>query len=485
MKDCSTIVIGAGPAGLAAAYRLVKLGLQPILLEKTDKVGGLARTESYKGHRFDIGGHRFFTKVEEVQQLWQELLGERFLKVRRLSRIYYRGHFFDYPLNFFDALSHLGVFESLLILVSYLRARLQPHPEEKTFEQWVTNRFGHRLYETFFKAYTEKVWGIPCSEIQADWAAQRIRGLSLMTAASNALFGTDHAKTLINEFQYPAWGPGMMWQRLRDAVESQGGQVHFNAEVVRIGRKEDHVESVSFRCGDKTVALPGEHVISSMPIDELIAQIDPPPPAAVLQAARRLSYRAFVIVGLIVNQADLFPDNWIYVHSPEVRVGRIQNFKNWSAAMVADPAKTSLGLEYFCTEGDDIWTMSDSELILLASRELTGLGLGDISHVVDGVVFRQPKAYPVYDGRYRENLDVIQHFLATLDNLQTIGRNGMHRYNNMDHSMLTGMLAAENVLGGNHDLWKLNEEPQYLEEKVAGTPTRSDETEISTQARIP
>ena len=392
MKDRPVVVIGSGPAGLTAAHRLVELDLQPIVLEKADKVGGLARTESYKGYRFDIGGHRFFTKLEDVQKLWQELLGEGFLKVRRLSRIYYRDRFFNYPLDFSNALSNIGVFESLLILLSYSKARLRPYPEEDTFEQWVSNRFGHRLYEMFFQAYTAKVWGISGNEIRADWAAQRIGGLSLRTAASNALFGIDHAKTLITEFHYPAWGPGMMWQRFRDVVESQGGQVHLNAEVVRVRRKAHRVEGVSIRRDESVAEMSGEHFISSMPIDELIIRLDPPASPAVLQAARQLSYRAFVIVGLIVEQADLFPDNWIYVHSPEVRVGRIQNFKNWSAAMVPDPSRTSLGMEYFCTEGDDTWTMSDAELILLASRELTGLRLGNIRDVMDGVVFRQPKA---------------------------------------------------------------------------------------------
>ena len=458
------VIIGAGPAGLTAAYELVERDIRPIVLEKADEVGGLARTEIYKGYRFDIGGHRFFTKVEAIQRLWQEVLGEDFLKVPRLSRIYYQGRFFNYPLDFFNALSNLGIVESLLILLSYFKARLWPYREEETFQQWMINRFGQRLFKTFFQTYTEKVWGIPCHMIQADWAAQRIRGLSLMAAVFNALFGTNRAKTLINEFYYPVLGPGMMWQRFREIVESQGGQIHLNTEVIRLRREGRRIKSIIAQHDEKKIEISGEHFISSMPLTELIARLDPPPPTDVVRAARKLNYRAFIIVGLIVDRADVFPDNWIYVHNPEVKVGRIQKFKNWSPAMVPDPQKTSLGMEYFCTEGDDTWTMSDAELIELATGELASLGLADAGEVVDGVVFRQPGAYPLYDRDYRKHVEVIQRFLATMDNLQTIGRNGMHRYNNQDHSVLTGMLAVRNLLGEDHDLWSVNTEQSYYEE---------------------
>jgi protoporphyrinogen oxidase len=465
MNHHPVVIIGAGPAGLTAAYELIKRDIQPVVLEKADKVGGLARTEKYKGYRFDIGGHRFFTKFEEVQQLWQEMLGEDFLRVPRLSRIYYQGLFFNYPLAFFNTLSNLGFVESLLILLSYFKAQLWPYSQENTFEEWVTNRFGRRLYRTFFQIYTEKVWGIPCHKIQAEWAAQRIKGLSLAAAVSNAVLGTNNAKSLINEFHYPILGPGMMWQRFGELVESHGGQIHLNTEAIRLRREGCHIKSVIAQNGENMIEISGEQFISSMPLTELITRFDPPPPAEVVQAARKLNYRAFLIVGLIVDRANLFPDNWLYVHSPEIKVGRIQNFKNWSAAMVPDPSKMSLGMEYFCTEGGDLWTMSDSELIQLATRELATLKLNDASEVVDGVVFRQPKAYPVYDREYRRHLVVIQRFLATIDNLHTVGRNGMHRYNNMDHSMRTGMLAVQNVLGADHDLWEANEAEGYLEEE--------------------
>ncbi len=464
MEHHPVVIIGAGPAGLTAAYELVRMDLSPIVLEKGDKVGGMARTETYKGYRFDIGGHRFFTKVEEIQQLWQEMLGKDFSKVVRLSRIYYQGRFFNYPLDFFDALSNLGIGQSLQILLSYLKAQVWPYPEEDTFEQWVTNRFGRRLYETFFQTYTEKVWGIPCHMIRADWAAQRIRGLSLRVAVSNALFGTNHTRTLINEFHHPALGPGMMWERFREVVESQGGQVRLNTQVVRFRRESRRVKGLTARNGAKTVEISGEQFISSMPLPELMIRLDPSPPPDVLQAAQQLIYRAFILVGLIVDRADLFPDQWIYVHDPAVKVGRIQNFKNWSAAMVPDSRKTSLGMEYFCTEGDDTWTMSDADLVNLAVRELASLGLADIAAVEDGIVIRQPRAYPVYDREYRHHLAVIRRFLATIDNLQTIGRNGLHHYNNQDHSMLTGMLAVKNLRGEAHDLWSVNTDRSYCED---------------------
>lgn len=465
MNHSPTIIIGAGPAGLTAAYQLVKRNIRPIVIEKSNQVGGLARTEDYKGYRFDIGGHRFFTHLQEVEQLWEEVLGEEFIKVARLSRIYYQGRYFNYPLNIFNTLSNLGIVESLLILLSYFKAKLWPHPEEKTFEHWVINRFGQRLYQKFFKTYTEKVWGILCTTIQADWAAQRIKGLSLKTVVSNALFSNNHnrAKTLIHEFHYPVLGPGIMWQRFQELVEGQGGVTHLNSEVVRFKLKGNRIQEVSLIQGEKTIGIPGENFFSSIPLTELIFRLDPPAPNEVLVAAHHLTYRSFVLVGLIINRGDLFPDQWIYVHSPEVKVGRIQNFRNWSPKMVPDQKKTSLGMEYFCTEGDEIWRMPDIELLKLAKRELVHLGMAEAAEVEDGVVYRQPKAYPVYNNDYQQHLQVIQRFLVTIENLQTIGRNGLHRYNNQDHSMLTGMLAVENILGANHDLWELNKEREYIE----------------------
>lgn len=464
MKHYPVAIVGAGPAGLTAAYELVKEGIVPVVLEKGDKVGGLARTESYKGYRFDIGGHRFYTKVAAVQQLWQEVLGNEFIKVPRLSRIFYRGKFFNYPISAFNTLFNLGIIESALIILSYLRVRLWPLPKEETFEQWVINRFGERLYKTFFKTYTEKVWGIPCAEIQADWAAQRIKGLSLTTAIINALFGSNDTKTLIKEFDYPALGPGMMWEKFAEAVEDKDGKVYLDTKVISFEREGNKIKSITAEHNGELVEYSADNFITSMPISALVARMKPQPPEEVLHAARSLKYRDFLIVSLIVDRPSLFPDNWIYIHSPEVKVGRIQNFKNWSAALVPDASKTCLGMEYFCNEGQELWQMSDAELVELATRELAQLGLAKMADVKDGVVLRQPKAYPVYDAEYRGHLRVLEGFLTGIENLQTIGRNGMHRYNNQDHSMLTGMLAARNLLGEKHDLWDVNTERSYYED---------------------
>lgn len=464
--DQQVIVIGGGPAGLTAAYELTKLNRRPIVLEKQDKVGGLARTENYKGFYFDMGGHRFFTKSEEVKKMWREILGDDFLRRPRLSRIYYQKKFFYYPLKPLNALKGLGLFESLLIVLSYLRWQLFPYQREDSFEQWVTNRFGRRLFRTFFKTYTEKVWGIPCSELRAEWAAQRIKDLSLKTALlSMFLKPKQTIKTLIDEFDYPRFGPGTMWNAVKHQVEGWGGVVRMNTEVVGIHRCGNHIDSVVVSCNGRREVIWGTDFISSMPITEFIAQLDPPPPAAVLEAAAKLKYRDFLTVCLVVNKPDLFPDNWIYIHAPEVKVGRIQNFKNWSPDMIPDPTKTSLGLEYFCTEGSELWNMADADLIELGKRELDRIGLASYATVEDGCVFRVPKSYPVYDSDYQDYLAVVREFVDSLENFQTIGRNGLHRYNNQDHAMLTGMLAVRNLLlGEKHDLWSVNADQEYHEE---------------------
>ena len=462
----SVVIIGGGPAGLTAAYELGKFNRHPIVLEKRDIVGGLARTESYKGFYFDMGGHRFFTKAEEVKKMWHEVLRDNFLRRPRLSRIYYNGKFFYYPPKPLNALIGLGLVQSVLIVISYLRWQLFPYRREDTFEQWVTNRFGKRLFLTFFKTYTEKVWGIPCSELRAEWAAQRIKDLSLKTALLSMFLKPKRTiKTLIEEFDYPRLGPGMMWNAVKDTVEGRGGVVRMNTEVVRIHRTGNRIDSVVASCNGRKEVIQGADFISSMPVTECIKKLDPPPPAAVLQAAEKLTYRDFLTVCLIVNKPDLFPDNWIYIHDPDVRVGRIQNFKNWSPAMVPDPRKTSLGLEYFCTEGDAVWNTPDADLVELGKREVDRIGLASYADIEDGCVFRVPKAYPVYDSDYRDHLAILRTFVDGLKNFQTVGRNGLHRYNNQDHAMLTGMLAVRNlVLGQHNDLWSVNTEQEYHEE---------------------
>jgi len=466
LAEKQVVIIGAGPAGLTAAYELAKLNLHPIVLEKGERVGGLARTEDYKGFFFDMGGHRFFTKVEEVNKLWRHLLGENFLRRPRLSRIYYNRKFFDYPLKPLNALAGLGLWESLLIALSYIKWRLRPYPQEETFEQWVTNRFGKRLFQTFFKTYTEKVWGIPCSELKAEWAAQRIKDLSLKTVVLSMFVKPKKTiKTLIDQFDYPRRGPGMMWNTVKEQVESRGGLVRLNTQVAGIRIKGKCIDSVLVANNGHEEIIRGTDFISSMPITEFIKNLDPAPSAEVLEAAEKLKYRDFLTVCLIVNKPNLFPDNWIYIHDPEVKLGRIQNFKNWSPDMVPDLTKTSLGLEYFCTEGDGLWGMSDAELIELGKRELNRIGLASPADIEDGCVFRVQKAYPIYDSEYRGYLATVKNFVAGLENYQTIGRNGLHRYNNQDHAMVTGMLAVRNLAAGEHnDLWSVNTDQEYHEE---------------------
>ncbi len=468
INSSPVVIIGGGPAGLTAGYELMKHGINSVILEKANKVGGISRTETYKGYYFDIGGHRFFTKVGEVQAIWKEILGDDFIQVPRLSRIYYEGKFYEYPLSLFKTLNNLGFTRSTLVLNSYLkgklRQRLNPQLKAETFEEWVTDCFGERLYRMFFKTYTEKVWGIPCSQIRADWAAQRIQNMTLKGVLMNAILGSQNSKSLIKKFDYPRKGPAMMWERCQEILENNGSEVDLNAEVIRVEREGTRVISVIVKQGDRTFNLTGNHFINSMPITTLVHRLHPLPPQEVLKAARGLKYRDFLIVSLIINRDHLFPDNWLYIHSPEFKVGRIQNFKNWSPQMVPDPSKTCLGMEYFCSEGDELWQMSNWELIELASQEIVKLDLGVTkSDVEDGCVIRQYKAYPVYDGEYRQHLQLLQDYLQTFENLQTVGRNGMHRYNNQDHSMLTALLAAKNILGEEHDLWNVNLERSYHE----------------------
>ena len=465
MKRKSVYVIGAGPAGLAAARELAgEDRFELFVLESDDKVGGISRTETYRGYYFDIGGHRFFTKNREIDGIWRNALGSDFLTVQRKSKIYYNRRFFHYPLRFWDTFRKLGPCESFLVCTSYVRAILFPSRTEETFEDWTINRFGRRLYQLFFKSYTEKVWGVSCREIRSDWAAQRIKGLSFISAAMHAIFRNNKAKSLIDEFFYPRLGPGMMWERFREEIGAAGGSVAMGCRVVALHHSQGAIGEITYQNGEELVRVPCDQVISSMPLDNLIAALDPPPPPRVAAAARKISYRAFIIVVLIIERRDLFPDQWLYIHAPEVLVGRIQNFKNWSPSMVPDGRMTSLGMEYFCSEGDEIWNSPDEDLIGRAVREIELLGIAGAHEVRDSTVIRQPKAYPVYDEHYREHLAELKTYLGWFTNLQTVGRNGMHRYNNMDHSMLTGIKAAGNLRGENHDIWETHDADGYLEE---------------------
>jgi protoporphyrinogen oxidase len=466
-----TVIAGGGPAGLTAAYLLSKRGQTPLVVEADDVVGGIARTVERNGWRFDIGGHRFFTKVSEVEALWHELLPDErdFLLRPRMSRIFFDGKFFDYPLKASNALINLGVIEAVRCVLSYVWVRLRPPKDQSTFEGWVAARFGWRLYRMFFKTYTEKVWGVPATSIQADWAAQRIKNLSLLSAILNALRPrtkqTD-ITSLIEEFRYPRLGPGMMWERTADLVKSQGGEVRIRTAATTIEWTERGATHVHLHGSDGDVErVQIDHLVSSMPLGELILSLDPPAPAPVQDAAHRLGHRDFLTVALVVPENRSFPDNWIYVHSPDVRLGRIQNFRSWSPEMVKE-GWTCLGLEYFVFEGDDLWEQADADLVELGARELALLGLIEPDEVTEGHVVRMPKAYPVYDEHYADAVATIRDWVSTnLPNVHPIGRNGMHRYNNQDHSMYTAMLTVENILDGTkHDVWTVNVEEEYHEE---------------------
>jgi protoporphyrinogen oxidase len=447
------------------------MGIGSTILEADRQVGGLSRTVNYRGYRFDIGGHRFFTKVPLINELWQEILGEDFMLRSRLSRIHYRGHFFDYPLKATNALAGLGPVEALIVGLSFTKAKMFPQAEETNLEQWVANRFGHRLYEIFFKTYTEKVWGIPCTEISADWAAQRIKNLSLPEAVRNALFSSNKSKngevitSLIEQFNYPRLGPGMMWERCEELLAQQGNHTLRGIKIETVRHRHGRVECVYGRNHEgQLVEFGGDHFISSMPLRSLIQALSPAAPDEVLEAANALRYRDYLTVVLIAKREKIFPDNWIYIHSPEVRMGRIQNYKNWSPYMVPDPARTSLGLEYFLWDKDAEWKWSQDRLVELGIKECSQIGLIERDEVEDGTVVRMKKAYPVYDQYYQNSLTTIRRYLETFDNLQTVGRNGLHRYNNQDHSMLTAVYAARNVVGEKLDLWAVNTEQEYHEE---------------------
>lgn len=483
-------IIGAGPAGLTAAYLLSKKGHQVTVLEADPHyVGGISKTVKHDGFHFDIGGHRFFSKSQQVEDFWTEILPEDMLDRPRSSRIYYRNRFFSYPLKAFEALFKLGVLESTLCMLSYAKARLFPIKNPKSFEDWVTNQFGARLFRIFFKTYTEKVWGMSCKDISADWAAQRIKGLSLLSAIINALSikkpqsKDEVIKTLIDSFRYPRKGPGMLWEVCADKVRLMGGKI-------LMGHK---AESIAFdpasgkwrlTAGNETILA--DHVISSAPMRELVHSITPALSAKTQASAKALGYRDFLTVTLVLKGEELFDDNWIYIHDPAVKVGRIQNFKSWSPEMVPSPEYSCYGLEYFCFEGDGLWNMSDADLIDLARTEMSKIRLGADCEFVKGYVVRQPKAYPIYDEHYLSHVDTIRSELeAKLPTLHLVGRNGMHKYNNQDHAIMTAMLTVENILAGRRvfDVWQVNQDAEYHEAgariELRAVPSRVTQSEAA------
>jgi protoporphyrinogen oxidase len=503
MTRPSVAIIGAGPAGLTAGYLLSKEKVPVTILEADPEyVGGIARTAKYKGYHFDIGGHRFFSKAKEVEDLWTELLPNDMLDRPRSSRIFYNGKFFSYPLKAGEALFKLGIFESTRCVLSYMKSRMFPVADPRNFEDWVSNQFGKRLFNIFFKTYTEKVWGMSCKDISADWAAQRIKGLSLKTAILNALLPkkkpkdkSSVIKTLIDTFRYPRRGPGMMWDAAADRIRTMGGDIHMGMKVVGCQYDRDaKLWTVSYEDTQKNRhQVEAEHVISSAPMRQLINGLTPRPSEKAIQAANSLKYRDFLTVVLILKDRQVFDDNWIYIHDPSVKVGRIQNFKSWSPEMVPDPSMTCYGLEYFCFEGDGLWNSSDADLIERAKQELAKVGLATPADVVDGCVVRQPKAYPVYDDDYAKHVATIREELEkNYPNLHLVGRNGMHKYNNQDHAMMTAMLCARNILAGQpvFDLWQVNQDAEYHEagkagEQSAATGLRMVPGKVKAEDKIP
>ena len=519
------IIIGAGPAGLTAAYEFLKRSdIIPIVLEKSDCIGGIAKTVNYKGNRIDIGGHRFFSKSDRVMQWWVDVMpieangdgdfqityqnksrdiasstagpdpakDDLVMMVReRKSRIYFLRQFFDYPIKLsLGTLRGLGITRSIKIGFSYMKSVIFPIRDEKNLEEFFINRFGRELYQTFFKSYTEKVWGLACNQISAEWGAQRIKGLNIIKALthavgkifrrSNSIAQKGVETSLIERFLYPKHGPGQLWEEVARQVQEMGGQIHMEHDVVAIHRRGGKIVGVTTRDQKtgETETFNGDVFFSTMPIKELMRSLTPAVDDDLLKISDGLMYRDFMTVGLLVNKLKvrdtddkkgeaLIKDNWIYVQEPDVVVGRLQIFNNWSPYLVADPSMVWLGLEYFCNEGDDLWNRTDEELIALGKEELTRIGIIETTEVLDATVLRVPKTYPAYFGTY-DRLGEIREFLNAYTNLFLVGRNGMHKYNNQDHSMLTAMTAVDNILTGRTDqsnIWAVNTEQEYHEEK--------------------
>lgn len=497
-QSVDVAIIGAGPAGLTAAYLLTKKGFSVTVIEKDPVyVGGISRTVELDGYRFDIGGHRFFSKSKEVVDLWNEILPDDFIQRPRMSRIYYEGKFYSYPLRAFEALWNLGVWRSTLCMASFAKARLFPNRNVRSFQDWTVNAFGHKLFSIFFKTYTEKVWGMPCDEMSADWAAQRIKGLSLWGAVVDGLkrsLGLNKkpndgmaTKTLLETFRYPRLGPGMMWEAARDRVIEGGNQILMAHSLKQLAQDQGTQRWRVVADGpDGDVIINAAHVISSAPMRELAARIHPLPET--LPEAMELKYRDFLTVALMIKSEDLFPDNWIYIHDSKVQVGRIQNFRSWSPEMVPDESVACVGLEYFCFEGDGLWASADADLIDLAKKEMAILGLCNPDDVVGGAVVRQEKAYPVYDDAYADHVLAMRTELeAVAPTLHLVGRNGMHRYNNQDHAMMTAMLTVRNIEAGTrvYDVWGVNEDAEYHESGEEGQDVEGQRAALASERLVP
>lgn len=453
------IIIGAGPSGLTAGIELLKTKKFSVhVLERDAMLGGLARTYEYKGCRYDIGPHHFITSSDWVTKWWDELMSDDFHPHNRFTRIYYNNHFFNYPLDPVNVIRGLSLFECVRCVLSYVKSRFFPIKKVKTFQDWVSNKFGYRLFSIFFKTYTEKVWGIKCDEISSDWAAQRIKGFSLSQAIFYAFFGRwfkkNAPRTLADKFHYPSKGSGTLWERAASRLEAyDGGAITINQEVVSIEHKDNRITAVYVKdtslidpSAQKIECIKGDYYLSSMPLQTLILALDKPAPEEVIAAARGLQYRGLITVNLIINKTAICPDHWLYIHEKKVKMGRIGNMNNFSLKMVDNPEHTALSLEYFSFVNDEFWRLSDEQLLKLGAEELEKIGLLKKTDVIDGMVIKTAEAYPLYDANYQQHLSVVLDYLAGFENLQLMGRNGMHRYNNMDIAMLSAKSAVDKIL---------------------------------------
>ena len=479
-----TVVLGAGPAGLASAYLLTKHNHPVTVVERDSVVGGLAKSFQWQNFILDLGPHRFFTKIPQVLQLWHEVLGEDQVTVKRLTRIYYSGKYFLYPIRIFQVLLTIGIIPSLLIFFSYLKAQLFPKKHPQNFSEWVKNQFGDRLFQIFFRGYTEKLWGIPCEEISAEWAAQRIKGLSLWRAIRSALFGNKgKVKSLVDQFQFPRLGSGQLYEKIATFLTEQNQEVLHNCEVQKIHHCDQKITAIGYqnRLTGEQITLDCSHVISSIPINLFLEQMNPAPPQEVLEAGRSLQFRNTILVYLLVEGRNIFPDNWLYINDPHVQVGRITNFVNWSPSMLANDYQTPLCCEYWANFDDPLWQASEEELINLAESELNRIKLLNNRQVIAGKVIKLPRTYPIYTGNYKQAIATIRNYLSGFTNLQLIGRYGSFKYNNQDHSLLMGILASENIIyQANHDLWAVNSDQEYAEE-IQETPKRSPSNQLIQQ----
>jgi len=463
-------IIGAGAAGMTAAYSLAKHNAEVDIYEASSRIGGLAATLTLWNQKVDIGPHRFFSTDRKVNALWLEVVGDDYEMVDRLTRIYYENKFYSYPIRIFNALSNLGIFEASRCVFSYLGERFFATKQDGSFETWVQNRFGKRLFEVFFKNYTEKLWGISCKELDADFAAQRIKKLSLYEAIKNAVLngkGNKH-KTLVDQFAYPLEGSGMVYDRMADMVESLGNNIYLNTPVYRIITNNGKVIGIELEDG---TFREYDHVISSMPYTLMVKRLTEAP-ENIKHLTERLKFRNTILVYLHINSTELFPDNWIYIHSPDLQMGRVTNFRNWIPGLYKGENKSILAIEYWCNDEDPTWNLSDNDFIKLASDEIVKTKLVKAGTIENGYVHRIHRSYPVYSKGYKEILKPIEEYLSSIKNLSVIGRYGAFKYNNQDHSILMGLLAAENVLSSaNHQLCEINTDYETYQESFIITKT--------------